>query len=389
MVSAAANAAVPSPPDPHKVRLAEQARREKNAANWTPSPAADKALLAAHNRPKFGSLASYKIRSKKKASSGYYNIFCFDGGKLVDVKQVPDLFDDEKRQTCLRIKKRLFPVYATDEYLYVNLSGVHSIATFPVLSTSPDSRQVNFKVNEPRYISDLDGSFLKKEAAEYLSILKTKFKKTEKTDDDNKRSEDVGHKLKLLVSRLQNRSLAELRQMWINALNKQNAPGPFSRQALDSLIASIEEEWRRRGALGIVDTADYFKWPSTEANPSKSSMGEFEAPGQGVLGYLEYHVGKTNGQPTKIRRAILERVFNGKLPPVFDKKYLQQWGEPGSAPRLQKMAESIAAFTRNFKRRDDDKLDQAIREWEADLLFLFEQYYIGKFHFAWPTTKIG
>ena len=50
------------------------------------------------------------------------------------------------------------------------------------------------------------------------------------------------------------------------------------------------------------------------------------------------------------------------------------------------MAESIAAFARNAKRRRQINLNDAIGEWEADLEFLYEEYYVGHFHFAWPAS---
>lgn len=34
-------------------------------------------------------------------------------------------------------------------------------------------------------------------------------------------------------------------------------------------------------------------------------------------------------------------------------------------------------------------LERAIGEWEADLQFLHDAYYVGKFTFEWPETDIG
>ena len=58
-----------------------------------------------------------------------------------------------------------------------------------------------------------------------------------------------------------------------------------------------------------------------------------------------------------------------------------------AAARLKKMAETIAALARNAKRRNNASLDQAIRDWEHDLSFLYHTYYVGHFGFGWPSTS--
>ena len=104
--------------------------------------------------------------------------------------------------------------------------------------------------------------------------------------------------------------------------------------------------------------------------------------------YLDYRVGRTNGEAAPTRHAILGRVFEGALPPVFPVDYMASWGKPATVQRLQKMAESLAAFTRNAKRRHDERMDDAIKHWEADLQFLYDKYYVGRFHFGWPDTHV-
>ena len=66
---------------------------------------------------------------------------------------------------------------------------------------------------------------------------------------------------------------------------------------------------------------------------------------------------------------------------------MNEWGMPYSPKRLQKMANSIASFARNAKRRHDTKMDNAISEWETDLRFLYEKFYVGRFGFGWPSTR--
>jgi hypothetical protein len=69
-----------------------------------------------------------------------------------------------------------------------------------------------------------------------------------------------------------------------------------------------------------------------------------------------------------------------------NREYLNEWGEPKTARRLQKLAESIAAFTRNAKRRNEKNFSKAIQDWEADLAYLKKTYYDNRFSFRWPRT---
>lgn len=178
--------------------------------------------------------------------------------------------------------------------------------------------------------------------------------------------------------------------MWQNAnrlLSKPDQAG--SHEKARTVVAQVTAEWERRSSSGRPE--DYFRWPSTEARGGNGTLTLDKSEKEGMLAYLQYHVGRTHGQPSRVRQSTLTRVFEQSLPPVFDRAYLSLWGQNGSAPRLQKMAESIAAFTRNAKHRNPDALDEAIRQWEEDLKFLHDRYYVGKFHFdfAWPMTSIS
>jgi hypothetical protein len=62
------------------------------------------------------------------------------------------------------------------------------------------------------------------------------------------------------------------------------------------------------------------------------------------------------------------------------------WGKPRTARRLQKLANTLAALTRNAKRRDSMSYAKAIDDWEDDLALLRERYYVQFLHFGWPAT---
>jgi len=138
----------------------------------------------------------------------------------------------------------------------------------------------------------------------------------------------------------------------------------------------------------VLAEGELFPWPRTEVGQSSGTSSLSGLRSEGMLSYLEYRVGKTSDLSSTERQSILCRVFEGKLPRVFEPAYMDEWGEPKSARRLRKMAETLAALTRNFKRLDEDKYDEAIRQWEQDLDFLYDRYYVGRFGFGWPSTKV-
>lgn len=131
---------------------------------------------------------------------------------------------------------------------------------------------------------------------------------------------------------------------------------------------------------------DSFKWPSTDAPAGQYGFsGEEFWYQQGLLRFVGYKVG-INGEPSSIRKQILKCVLFNDIPKVNSLEYMQEWGVPRTSTRLKKMAESIASFTRNAKRRTDN-YQAAIDDWEADLQFLFENYYHPRLGFCWPSTN--
>lgn len=131
----------------------------------------------------------------------------------------------------------------------------------------------------------------------------------------------------------------------------------------------------------------FFKWPETNANIGDGSIDVTEWHKLGVLKVLRYQVGH-DGEPKGVRERILSEVFRTHIPPVFPAGYMSEWSGPQSVPRLQKTAESIAAFVRNAKRRRDSKMLEAISDWESDLRYLYVEYYVGRYHFDWPSTLV-
>lgn len=138
-----------------------------------------------------------------------------------------------------------------------------------------------------------------------------------------------------------------------------------------------------------------FPWPTTDV--WEVLLGTlnltFDRPALGLLGAMGYRVGK-NGVPEGRRRVILTTACLlplARLPEKFlgqwDDDYLEEWGSENSAARLSKMADSIATFCRNQKRKRTPS-GQAIADWESDLRWLKATFYVGRYRFRWPSTKV-
>ena len=154
--------------------------------------------------------------------------------------------------------------------------------------------------------------------------------------------------------------------------------------------ASLDENMRHWNHQEINkrrrESEGFFEWPSTDARPGRGSFSS-DPPEEGMLAHLGYHVRKGCPMP-RARQQILLEVFRSELPPVNSLSYVDEWCEPESAGRLKKIAETIAALTRNNKRRkNSDSYRSAIENWEDDLRFLYNELYTKRFGFVWPSTE--
>jgi hypothetical protein len=176
------------------------------------------------------------------------------------------------------------------------------------------------------------------------------------------------------------RDLARLQ----NVFKKLALPDHPLRDQAIKLRDEISMSWRR-----LAEQDEWFAWPSTAASraPTNEKLTGSDWRSQGMLSLLGYHVGKTQPIHPSFRESILEYAFEHHLPPIGDVAYFDEWGEPRSARRLQKLANTLASLARNATRRDPLALSRAIDEWEQDLTFLYEQYYVRLFHFGWPATE--
>ena len=129
-------------------------------------------------------------------------------------------------------------------------------------------------------------------------------------------------------------------------------------------------------------------FPTTEAPKGTGKLPSPDWPQVSPLKLMGYAVGH-GGERVFRRQDILRRAFMGPIPETFDPQYMAEWGQPRTAERLMKMANSIATFCQMQKRKDEVKMAEAIRDWEHDLAWLKRTFYDGKFRFEWPATAVA
>jgi hypothetical protein len=131
----------------------------------------------------------------------------------------------------------------------------------------------------------------------------------------------------------------------------------------------------------------YFEWPTTDAPASKFGFnGDNFNYTEGLLSYVGYSAG-ANAPNQETRTDVLDCVFHNQIPRVISPEHMLEWGAPKSPERLRKMANCLATFTRNAKRRRTADYGIAIEHWESDLEYLRRTYYVGRFHFAWAIPE--
>jgi hypothetical protein len=147
------------------------------------------------------------------------------------------------------------------------------------------------------------------------------------------------------------------------------------------------------GHLGLEYLSDDmgFDWPTTDVVLSdvvNINLDSGDWPEHGILNYFGYAVGKTKGLGALERRRILDRVFAARLVAGSSNAavYVAEWAEPRSAARLQKMANCLASFVRSAKKRSAD-YSVAIDQWETDLDYLHDTYYVSRRGFQWPDDS--
>lgn len=189
------------------------------------------------------------------------------------------------------------------------------------------------------------------------------------------------------------RPLASLTTSQLGGIFDQNRANPA---VLDSLLTELPFRRRKRAqrlAVTVQETRENlsaddvpFAWPSTDAEIGDGRLAAQFQP-VGLLGALGYRVGE-DGLGAVDREKTLDSAYVSPVSKQLAPAYREECGEPRSAKRLKKMADSIASFARNAKRKNHGgRYDCAIGDWEADLAYLKAKYYDGRWSFPWPSTR--
>lgn len=136
----------------------------------------------------------------------------------------------------------------------------------------------------------------------------------------------------------------------------------------------------------LLDCVEARPWPSTEAAPGSQPFpedvfGRDDSP----LSRIGYRVGKTKGLPESERRRLLRELLLKESGARELAGFEDEFGRPKSHRRLYAIAERLAAFARNARRRSDRNYEVAIAEWESDLAYL--KKYRKPNGLPWPSSR--
>lgn len=163
----------------------------------------------------------------------------------------------------------------------------------------------------------------------------------------------------------------------------------LEREKLLEIISNFKECILPRGknVWQKIGHDDWFKWPSTDIfdSYSRSYLKAINWEKTGPLKLIGYEVGLSSRLSVHKRKELLRICFESNLK-VLPNDVRKKWGEASSAARLKKIADSLAAFSRNAKRKTEANYVQAIKDWQTDLDFLYQEYYCGFFDFGWPKV---
>ncbi|MGE5563622.1 MAG: hypothetical protein ACM3ZV_10005 [Bacillota bacterium] len=180
----------------------------------------------------------------------------------------------------------------------------------------------------------------------------------------------------------------ELQHQWLNTVRMIDRLGPEKAGPQIAFRNALTAEWGKR-AKEAARNPGQFAWPSTKAAPGAGNLKSGDWHVIGMLSYLGYRVGAAQGEKPGVRHQILDTCFSCDLPPINGPAYLAEWGAPATASRLKKLAHELASFIRNAKRKRSANLSVAIDDWEEDLSYLYETYYVRRFGFSWPRVELG
>ena len=145
---------------------------------------------------------------------------------------------------------------------------------------------------------------------------------------------------------------------------------------------------RDHPALGFLAEGE-LEWPNRMVPMLPKEFRPFDADGRAEaspLHVMGYAVGKTHGRPGAERRRLLSHAFEGEIPWVESKQYMDDWGGPRTRRRLWRVANHLAWLARSWRRMPSHHV--AVKDWVADLAHLKREHYRPWMRFKWPEVRV-
>jgi hypothetical protein len=153
--------------------------------------------------------------------------------------------------------------------------------------------------------------------------------------------------MSMVIEKIPKMSDEDLLNLFHNAA-KSLSKGPNLDAA--SVIKAIGNEWAKR------------------LDHARAGIRSTERPDDGMLATLGYRVGIVNGEKTPIRRKILELLVEQlQLPIVGSPAYTDEWGEPNSSKRCNKLVRFLESQLTNPSNINRPNMGKAMIEWAEDL----------------------
>lgn len=196
--------------------------------------------------------------------------------------------------------------------------------------------------------------------------------------------------LKAYVPQLESMTNDEIKQIVDKTLALRSGGTRDQKAKIDQFLLEVRDIVLHRGAELILALGhnDYFKWPTTSLMSGRPEFPpDYNWEKNGPLSLFGYGVGNANALTDLRRRRVLTDVFQAHFLYDIPEKVRAEWGGAESSVRLQKMANSIAMFVKNAKRKEVPGYARAIDEWTSDLDYLYQEFYLHRFFFAWPAKR--
>ena len=173
--------------------------------------------------------------------------------------------------------------------------------------------------------------------------------KKKKALEKKKRQDEYNKQLKTIETSKQNKKK--------KALKKKQAPEEKSSQdELNEYLTSIRINKPGYILKAQIEFERDFK--STE------NLSDFFGVDRSPLSCFGYVVGKTKGRTAEDRKIILEYALCAQIPDYFPKNYINDWGDPFTLKRFNKIVSHLTALA--DLRENRKNLEVAVLHWRTD-----------------------